>query len=475
MVQEKSDKYTKKVDMSNTGTASESMASEATAPVDTADAGATETATGADEEKRQHLLARFFDRFGLAFVMVASYFGSGSVFIMSSAGVQFGYSLIWLAGLAVLIGIMAQDMSARIGIFGDSLGQFTRRKFGQTGATILLGFISVGCLLWGLELTAAVGLGTQILLESTIGASVGWMPIAALTGVFAAGLGVLQYRLVEYLMTAMMVVLFLAFGVVAVVSKPEPLSLLAGAVPNSSFLEAGGLALTAAILGTTALWPNFFLESLFVEEKGWTDSSDLSDMRFDLGIGYTLGGLASVAILVATAAVLRPAGITELESFITPGRALTDVLGTWAMLLFLGGTLMAAFNSIIPILWCPAYILQEAWGRRIQSSDPQKASGTFRTLFVGLCLASGLSPLVHMFAGLSVLDMVVLFPAWNGVFGLPISAALLFWAVNDEETMGEHGNGWPLNLANVVLVVLAIALSVLSAKDVIGAIFGGGL
>ena len=41
--------------------------------------------------------------------------------------------------------------------------------------------------------------------------------------------------------------------------------------------------------------------------------------------------------------------------------------------------------------------------------------------------------------------------------------------------MGEHGNGWPLNLANVVLVVLAIALSVLSAKDVIGAIFGGGL
>ena len=191
-MKEKSNKYTKKVDMSNTGTASESMASEATAPVDTADAGATETATGADEEKRQHLLARFFDRFGLAFVMVASYFGSGSVFIMSSAGVQFGYSLIWLAGLAVLIGIMAQDMSARIGIFGDSLGPFTRRKFGQTGATILTGFISVGCMLWGLELTAAVGLGTQILLESPIGARVGWMPIAALTGVFAAGVGGLE-------------------------------------------------------------------------------------------------------------------------------------------------------------------------------------------------------------------------------------------------------------------------------------------
>jgi Mn2+/Fe2+ NRAMP family transporter len=198
-------------------------------------------------------------------------------------------------------------------------------------------------------------------------------------------------------------------------------------------------------------------------------------MRLDLSMGYGLGGLASVAIVVATAAVLRPAGITELESFITPGRALTDVLGTWAMLLFLGGTLVAAFNSIIPILWTPAYILQEARGARIRSSDPKKARSSFRVLFVGLCLVSGLSPLVHLLGGLSVLDMVVLFPAWNGVFGLPVSAVLLFWAVNDSGTMGTHRNSGWLNAANIVLVMLAIALSVLSARDVVGAIFGGGL
>jgi Mn2+/Fe2+ NRAMP family transporter len=428
--------------------------------------------TGTDAKS---LLAQFFDRFGLAFVMVASYFGSGSVFIMSSAGVRFGYALVWLVGLAVLIGIMAQDMSARVGIFGDSLGQFARRKFGKSGATALLGFISIGCVLWGLELTAAVGLGTQILLESVLGISISWMPLAFLTGVFAAGMGVLQYRVIEYLMTAMMLVLFVAFGIVAVVSDPDPLAVLAGAVPGTDVLDPGGLTLAAAILGTTALWPNFFLESLFVQEKGWTGSADLPDMRLDLSMGYGLGGLASVAIVVATAAVLRPAGITELESFITPGRALTDVLGTWAMLLFLGGTLVAAFNSIIPILWTPAYILQEARGARIQSSDPKKARSSFRVLFVGLCLVSGLSPLVHLLGGLSVLDMVVLFPAWNGVFGLPVSAALLFWAVNDSGTMGTHRNSGWLNAANIVLVMLAIALSVLSARDVVGAIFGGGL
>nr|WP_233738029.1 divalent metal cation transporter [Halocatena pleomorpha] len=426
-------------------------------------------------EERPTSVSEFFERFGLAFVMVASYVGSGTVFIMSTAGVQFNYALIWLVGLAVLLGIMAQDMSARVGIFGNSLGEFTRRKFGEKGATGLLAFISIGCVLWGLELTAAVGLGTQILLESVLGVSINWMVIAVGTAVLAAGIGVLHYQLIEYLMTGMMILLFIAFGIVAVVSDPDPIAVAAGSLPNSAFLSPNGLTLAAAILGTTALWPNFFLESLFVEEKGWKDSSDLLDMRLDLVMGYAIGGLASVAILIATATVLRPAGITELSSFITPGRALTDVLGTWAMLLFLGGTLVAAFNSIIPILWCPAYILQEARGKRIRSSDPQKARRSFRVLFVGVCLLSGLSPLVHVVGGLSVLDMIVLFPAWNGVFGLPISAALLFWAVNDSETMGEHQNDRWINVANITLVVLAIVLAVSSAQDVIGAIFGGGL
>jgi Mn2+/Fe2+ NRAMP family transporter len=71
--------------------------------------------------------------------------------------------------------------------------------------------------------------------------------------------------------------------------------------------------------------------------------------------------------------------------------------------------------------------------------------------------------------------MVVLFPAWNGVFGLPISAALLFWAVNDPKTMRGHENSLWLNVANVTLVMLAIGLSILSAQDVLGAILGGGL
>jgi hypothetical protein len=75
--------------------------------------------------------------------------------------------------------------------------------------------------------------------------------------------------------------------------------------------------------------------------------------------------------------------------------------------------------------------------------------------------------------GLSVIEMIILFPAYNGVFGLPITAALLFWAVNDTETMGEHTNDWKVNLANFTLVAFSAYIAFKSADGVIEAIFGG--
>jgi Mn2+/Fe2+ NRAMP family transporter len=409
-------------------------------------------------------LTAFFTRYGLAFVMVASYFGSGSVFIASSAGVRYGYALLWAIVGAVLLGFMAQDMSARLGIFGDSLTDFARRKLGRTGATAVAVLLSVGCVAWGLELTAAVGKGVSLLL----GDVVGWMPLAVLTALLAIVVGILGYSYVERLMTGMMLGLLVAYVAVATAATPDVGAIAAGFVP--SVPEAGAVTLVVGIVGTTALWPNFFLEATLVEEKGWTDASDLSNIRRDLGVGYAVGGLTTVAIVVCAAAILRPAGITQLDTFLTPGLALADILGEWAMVLFVVGAVAAAFNSIVPILWAPAYMIPTALGMDVTSEDR-----TFRLVYVAGVALSGLSPLVSIFFGLSVVDMILLFPAYNGVVGLPITAALLLWAVNDRQTMGEHTNGWALNVMNSVLVLLALYLAVTSAEGVFSAILGGGL
>lgn len=409
-------------------------------------------------------IRRFFQRYGLAFVMVASYFGAGSIFIASEAGVRYGYGLIWAVVISVLLGFMAQDMSGRLGIFGKPLMAFTRDKLGQPIALTIAIWLSIGCILWTLELTAAVGAGVSILLGETIA----WQPLAVLTGIVAIALGIRGYDSVEHIMTAVMGLVLVLYLIVMGASQPDVGAMFAGLIPTAETLDRSALPLVAAIVGTTALWPNFFLESNLVREKGWTGEEAVPVMRRDLAIGYTAGGIVTVAILVVAAAVLRPQGITEIESFLTPGLALAVVLGEWAMLLFVIGAVAAAFGSIIPIMWTPAYLILAALGRQ-----PTSTSREFKVIYaVGVALGT-FSPLVSSMTGLSVVDMIILFPAFNGIFGLPIAAVLLFWAVNDRKTMGEHENTRGVNALNAILVVMAVLLAVLAAGGFVEAVTGG--
>lgn len=411
----------------------------------------------------QSNIKKFFDRFGLSFVMVASYFGSGSIFIASQAGVEYGYLLIWAVVCAVLLGVMAQDMSARLGIFGDTLMGFIRKRLGKKLALGLALFLSIGCIAWTLGLTAAVGMSVELL----TGGVVPWQVTAVVAGVLAIITGILDYKHVEKVVTGMMILLLLLYVVVAGSSSPSFTGILGGFIPRIP--DMGAMLLGAGLLGTTALWPNFFLESILVRRKGWNSERHVKSMRSDLFLGYAVGGAITICIIVVAAAVLVPAGITELATFMTPGEALAEVLGDWAKTAFLLGVIAASFNSIIPIMWTVPFMILEA------IDHPQKEQGThtFQAVYAGGTLIGLLSPLFALVTGLSVVEMVVLFPTFNGVFGLPITAALLFWAVNDKKTMGEHVNSWKLNLINIVLVVFSAYVAIKSVRGVLEKLFGG--
>lgn len=69
--------------------------------------------------------------------------------------------------------------------------------------------------------------------------------------------------------------------------------------------------------------------------------------------------------------------------------------------------------------------------------------------------------------------MVILFPAYSGIVGLPITAVLLRWSVDNSKTTGERTNTRELDLATVVLVLISIVLAVLSLPTFIEAITAG--
>lgn len=398
----------------------------------------------------------FFDRYGVAFVMVASVVGSGSIFIASRAGVQYGYALIWPFVAATLIGLMAQDMSARLGIFGEPLATFVRRKFGQRIGTLLIGVLSIGAFLWVIELTAAAAKGFVVLL----GGAITWQPLAVVVSIAAIGIGLLDYDRLEQAMLVTLFVLLAAYLVVAGASSPSLVGIASGFAP--SLPGGGALALIASIVGSTAIWSNFFLESNLVEQKNWTSAADVREMRRDLVLGFSIALVVILSVLVVCAAVLRPAGYNQLANFITPGVALIRVLGQWAGVLFLLGAATAAFNSIMPVMWSVVYMFTNVRGRDVGGTD--RSFRVFYAVGTGLGI---LSPVISAVTGWSVVQMIVRFAAYSGIVSLPITAALLFWAVNDDDVMGEHTNGTVLNVFNVILVVLAFGLAALSLPSLI--------
>jgi len=142
--------------------------------------------------------------------------------------------------------------------------------------------------------------------------------------------------------------------------------------------------------------------------------------------------MITLAIIIVAAAVLPPTGYTTLDSFVAPGEALDK---------------------------------DHEAGR----------SRAFRLIFAGGIGLGMFSPLVAAVTGLSAVQMVTLFPAFNGVFGLPVTATFLFWAVNDRKVMGKETNTWKLNLVNVTLVLFAAYVAVRSGSGVLNRIFGGML
>lgn len=418
-------------------------------------------APGSFADRIRTELSGFFARYGVAFVMVASVVGSGSIFIATDAGVRYGYSLLWAFVGAGLFGIMAQDMSARLGIFGEPLMVFIHRKLGSRLSMLLAGVISIGAVLWTIELVAATAKGISVLL----GGAIGWQPLAIVVTVLAIVAGLVNYDGVERLLTVMLIVLLGLYLLVVGGSSPDLAAVASGFVP--SIPSGGALTLAASIVGSTAIWSNFFLESNLVEQKGWTDASDVPTMRTDLVLGYGLAMILIIAIVIVSATVLRPAGIEKVTSFVGPGLALAQPIGQWATVFFLVGTAAAAFNSIIPIMWVPAYLFEHARGNETDTDDR-----TFKLIYAGGTALGVLAPVVSSVTGMSVVDMIITFPAYSGIVSLPITALLLFWAVNDEETMGEHTNGRLTNAINVVLVVLAFALAAISLPGVVDALLG---
>jgi Mn2+/Fe2+ NRAMP family transporter len=216
----------------------------------------------------------------------------------------------------------------------------------------------------------------------------------------------------------------------------------------------GYLYMLIGLVGTTiAPWMQFYLQASVVE-KGVTVRQYRAS-RWDVIVGCLFAAIVAWFIIVACAATLHEAGVTQIRDAADAAQALRPLAGEYAYLLFAAGLFNASLfaASILPI--STSYAVCEGLGFESGLDKKFHEAPVFYWLYTALIVAGAGVLLVPHFplAHIMVLSQVV-----NGVV-LPFVLIFMLLLTNDRELMGENINSRAFNIIAWITVVTMIGLT----------------
>jgi manganese transport protein len=378
----------------------------------------------------------------LGSVITAAFIGPGTVTTCARAGVEFRYALLWALLVATIACFVLQEAVVRLTtLSGKTLGAALRRIFGESRAgraTLLLvvGSVVLGCAAY----QAGNLLGGVVGLELALGGSRGsWTGLSIIVVFLLLWSG--RTRWVSMILASLVALMGFAFLITAARLAPALGPLITGLVVPA--MPDGSLLLVLGLVGTTVVPYNLFLGS------GLAEGRSRQELYFGLAVAIGLGGLISMAIVVAGAAV--EGGF----SYAAVAGVLSGRLGPWAGELFGWGLFAAGFSSAITAPWAAALAVRSAFAQG--ADDPRYATDAWRwrATWLGV-LAFGAA---FCIAGAPPVPVILLAQAANGLI-LPIAAVALYLALGDRRLLGDavDGPGHRLVTGGVVLFTVGLGL-----------------
>ncbi len=376
----------------------------------------------------------------------------GDLVFNAQAGASVGTPALWAVPIGVLGIMIFAEMSGRIVAvsnkpnfvlvkerYGTRLSTFT------LVASLVLTVLTLGAELGGLGFVLNYFFDVsenffEIVAQLALAAATSVLPIGGLERVF----GYMGLALLVYLAASIKL-------------DPDWGEIGRGFVPESHSAAIYWYFIVGLISAALMPYEIYFYSSGAVEE-GW-DERDMKVNRANAFVGFGLGGLISVAILVASAQVLKPAGISA-ESVGTVALVSEVPYGETGLILAFIGILFAVGGATIDTAFSAAYNLAQhqgwRWGKRFRLlNEPRFTLSLVGFLLVGFAIAqSGVDPI-------ALTEYAVIF----SIPVLPLTYLPIMLVGNDRNVMGKHVNGplaRVLGWAYFVLIcVLAVAAPVL--------------
>jgi len=382
---------------------------------------------------------------------VGGYLEVGSMGTAIQAGANFQYSLLWPIALGTICLAFLTEMTGRLAaVSHTTVVSAVRKQFGIRFKVVpLFAQIIVDLFVLASELG-----GAALALELATGISIRvWViPVALLVWalLWFATFGSIEHSVAVLCLTT------LCFSVAAWRLGPDWHAAGRGLLPNLPARDPAQYAyLAVGILGATISPYLFtFYSSGAVEEK-WT-VKDLLPNRLVAAFGMGFGSLVAMSVLVVSALVLAPRGITG-DSYQQAATMLNPSFGAWGFRLFCASLAIGCVGAALELALDVSYLAGQTFGWA-WSEDQEPGEEARFALGYTLAIAVGILPSL---AGIDPLRFTMFSMALT-VVALPILVGPLLAVMNDAQVLKSHTNGWVTNAAVVAIVALAFVLAVLA-------------
>jgi Mn2+/Fe2+ NRAMP family transporter len=392
---------------------------------------------------------------------IGGFLDIGDLVFDTQAGALFRYDLLWAVVLGTFGIAVYAEMTGRVAaVSGRPVFDVIRMRLGfGAGLVALVASTLVNLLTVAAEL-GGIAIVLELLFDAPYSMFVFAGAIALIAIVALLPFGGIE-RFFGYGGLLLLVVVATAFH-----QEPDWGDVARGFVPS---LSSSTLYLYFVVgVFAAALMPYevHFYSSGAIEE-GWT-KENLKENRLNAIIGYALGGVLAVALVIVSGYLFHPLGIepNDLGTVALPAQ---NSFGETGLLLALGGMLCCVGGAAIDSSFAASYNLAQflgwEWGRY---RGPKRAPRFTVAWLVFLAVAvmiveSGINPV-------EITEYSVVF----SVVALPLTYFPILLIAGDRSFMGEHANGRFASVLGWLYFAVIIVLAVSSIPLLLITNGGGG-
>lgn len=382
---------------------------------------------------------------GPAFVAAIAYVDPGNVAANLTAGVRYGYLLVWVLVISNVMAVVVQYLSAKLGaVTGRSLPELLGSSLSRPARLAYLG--QGGLVAIATDLAEVIGgaIALQILFDIPL--VVGGLIVGAMSMAMLAMRDRHGQRTFEQVVIGLLLVITIGFVAGLLVEPPHPGQALGGLVPR--FQGSGSVLIAVSMLGATVMPHAVYLHSALVTDRhgGGGEPSRIRQLlrasRWDVVFSLLIAGSVNIAMLLLAATHLP--GVPGTDTIQGAHAAVAAGTGPVVATLFAVGLLASGLASASVGSYAGASIMSGLLKVRM----PLMVGRLVTLVPAIVLLAVGADPTWTL-----VLSQVAL------SLGLPFALFPLVVLTGRRRVMGEFANGRLLAAAGWAVAGVIVVLN----------------